>query len=127
MKNNIQNKKITDSDQGTQLSNIKYQNYKSELIKITDDIFNCPLILSDGKTMSIPVRKDGMVNATSLCKAGNKKLNHYKSNKQTEDYLQALVFNTGIPVLELFNTLVGGNHDCTWVHRKHCYHTLNNV
>ena len=122
MKNNIQDKKITNSDQGTQLSNIKYQNFKSELIKITDDIFNCPLILSDGKTMSIPVRKDGMVNATVLCKAGGKLFGHYKSNKQTEAYLKALESNIGIPILELFSTLVGGKHDGTWVHRKVAIH-----
>lgn len=96
--------------------------FKSDLVKISNELFNCPIVLSDGKLMNIPVKKDGMVNATALCKAGNKKLNDYKRNKQTEAYLQALELNTGIPVLELFKTLVGGNHEGTWVHRKVAIH-----
>ena len=115
-----QNKKITDPDQGTQLSNIESQTFKSDLVKISDDIFNCPLILSDGKTMSIPVRKDGMVNATALCKAGVKKFNDYTRQKQTQAYLQALENVTGIPVTELINTTQGGipEYQGTYVHRK---------
>ena len=100
------------------LSNNKENVFKSDLVKISDGLFNCKLVLSDGKIMNIPVRKDGMVNATALCKAGNKKLNDYKRNKQTEAYLHALELSSGIPVLELFKTSVGGNHDGTWVHRK---------
>ena len=45
MKNNIQNKKTTDSDQGTQLSNIESQTFKSNLIKISDNLFTFNLYI----------------------------------------------------------------------------------
>ena len=40
------------------------------------------LILSDGKEFLIPVRKDGYVNATLLCKSANKRLDNYYASKQ---------------------------------------------
>jgi hypothetical protein len=71
----------------------------------------------------IPMREDGMINATMLCKAhGKKLLGHYNENKQTKAYLHALSINIGIPILELFVTTVGGNHNGTWVHRKVAIH-----
>jgi len=70
----------------------------------------------------VPIRSDGMINATALCKAANKKLNDYTRLKTTQDYLKVLEINTGIPVLELLNLDVGGNHSGTWIHRKVGYH-----
>jgi len=67
-------------------------------------------------------KEDGYVNATMMCKAGGKKYNHYKSNNQTIAYLQALESNTGIPVLNLVESNIGGNHSGTWVHRKVALH-----
>jgi hypothetical protein len=80
------------------------------------------LILENGEIMTIGIRSDGYINATQLCKAAGKKFNDYQRIKQTEDYLQALSFNTGIPVLDLINSNVGGNHSGTYVHRKVGYH-----
>ena len=65
MKNNIQNKKITDPSQGNQLSNIKQQDFKSDLVEFK-------LTLKNNTELSIPVSKDGYVNVTKLCKAGGK-------------------------------------------------------
>ena len=70
----------------------------------------------------VPIRADGMINATALCKAANKKLNDYTRLKTTQEYLKVLEINTGIPVLELLNLDVGGNHNGTWIHRKVGYH-----
>ncbi len=80
------------------------------------------LTLENGKVMDIGIRSDGYINATELCKAGGKRIDHYKENKQTQDYLQALSFNTGISVIDLINSNVGGNHSGTYVHRKVGYH-----
>ncbi len=79
------------------------------------------LTLGDKSEMIIPVRSDGMINATVLCKAANKLFATYRQNKQTEAYLQALSFKIGIPIEELIRSNVGGNHSGTWVHRKVAY------
>ena len=70
----------------------------------------------------VPIRADGMINATALCKAGNKLIGHYLENKNTKDYLEELGINIGIPIFELINIQVGGNYNGTWVHRKVGYH-----
>jgi len=85
-----------------------------------------PLVINEYKfgtsDLVVPIRVDGMINATALCKAANKKLNDYIRLKTTQEYLEALKINTGIPVLELLNVNIGGNHNGTWVHRKVGYH-----
>ena len=78
------------------------------------------LKLEDESEFIVPIRKDGMLNATSLCKAGNKKLNDYLRLKQTENFLQFLENATGIPVTELVIIKQGGDAKLqgTWIHRK---------
>jgi hypothetical protein len=73
-------------------------------------------------TFSVPIRSDGMINATALCTAGNKLIGHYLENKQTKAYIKVLESNIGIPILELIHVKTGGNHSGTWVHRKIGYH-----
>jgi len=80
------------------------------------------LTLSDGKEFLIPIRKDGYINATQLCKAGNKLFADYQKSKQTQDYLQALSSIMRIRILELLDSKVGGSHSGTYVHRKVAYH-----
>ena len=73
----------------------------------------------------VPIRADGMIDATALCKAGNKKLNHYIENKNTKEYLDALESDTGIPVSQLITIHKGNSKSFTqgtWVHRKVGYH-----
>ena len=80
------------------------------------------LKLLNNEILDIVIRKDGYINATQLCKAGNKLFNDYQRTKQTQDYLQALSSNMGIPVLDLLDSKVGGSHSGTYVHRKVAYH-----
>ena len=80
------------------------------------------LILEKGEVMNISIRSDGYINATQLCKAGGKAFADYQKTKQTQDYLQALSSNMNIPILDLINSNVGGNHQGTYVHRKVGYH-----
>jgi hypothetical protein len=70
----------------------------------------------------VPIRADGMINATALCKAGGKLIGHYLENKNTKAYLTCLEKNIGIPILDLIKVNVGGNYTGTWVHRKVGYH-----
>ena len=96
---------------------------KTQLIKESEGLFNCALKLPNGSSITIPMREDGMINATMLCKAhGKKLLSDYNRNKQTKEYLEELSINMRIPILELFVTTVGGNHSGTWVHRKVAIH-----
>ena len=103
-----------------QLPNNRLTVFKSntKLVKASDGLFICSLKLPDGSSITIPMREDGMINATMLCKAhGKKLLADYNRNKQTKDYLEALSLNMGIPIIELFVTTVG-KYGGTWVHRK---------
>ena len=69
----------------------------------------------------VPIRADGMINATALCKAGEKRLDHYKESPQTKLFLEELSLVTGIRVSNLFEANIGG-HNGSWVHRKVGYH-----
>ncbi len=82
------------------------------------------LTLSDKSEMIIPVRSDGMINATVLCKAANKLFANYKQLESTEAYLQALSRDIGQPITKLLTIIQGGNPKLqgTWVHRKVAYH-----
>ena len=101
----------------TPLSNNNENAFKSDLVKISDNLFTFQLQLKNNKKMIIPMREDGYINATLLCEAGNKLFGHYKENKQTQDYLQALESIIGIPIIKLIETKAG-KYGGTYVHRK---------
>ena len=42
-----------------------------------EDIFQCKLLLEDGTEFTIPLREDGYIFATALCKAVGKKPNDW--------------------------------------------------
>lgn len=83
------------------------------------------LILENEDITNINIRSDGYINATQLCKAGRKDFDDYQKTKQTQDYLQALSYNTGIPNTELIIDIEkGGIIQGTYVHRKLVYHLV---
>lgn len=86
-------------------------------------INECKLVLKNGDNFMIPIRKDGMVNATELCKAGGKKMNDYLRIKQTQDFLLELENATGISATLLIVKIQGGDSKSqgTWIHRKVAY------
>ena len=104
----------------SELSNNTKNVFKSDLVKISDNLFTFNLNLKNGSKIIVPMREDGYINATMLCKAGGKLFGHYKSNKQTQEYLQALESVIGIPITELIHTTQGGipEYQGTYVHRK---------
>lgn len=97
-------------------------------------INECKLVLKNGDNFLIPIRKDGMVNATELCKAGNKKFNHYHNLKQTQEFIKELEIIEKIPESKLIIVKHGGDFsksvitnllnskvNGTWIHRKVAY------
>ena len=99
---------------------------KSKLIKISDELFNCALKLADGSSITIPMREDGMINATMLCKAhGKKLLTNYTRNKETKEYLDELSSDMRISITQLIQICKGNSskfQQGTWVHRKVAIH-----
>ena len=66
---------------------------------------------------------DGYVNATAMCQAGGKRLNHYVANDRTQAYIAALAPVTGIPVTGidgLIQVRQGGQPHLqgTWIHPR---------
>ena len=86
--------------QSSQLSNNTLQPFKSNIIKVNDNLFNCNLILSNNKNFIIPMREDGYINATLLCKASGKDIRKWKENKSSKELLNTFSSMTGIPVIE---------------------------
>ena len=74
-----------------------------------------PLVLNN---IEITTRqKDGYINLSALCKAGNKKFKHWNENKKTKAFLQVLSSSVRIPTRELIKYETGSNENrATWGH-----------
>ena len=59
---------------------------------------------------------DGYINATQLCKAGGKNFGHWNSLESTKKLISVLESNIGIPILDLIDKKIGGDHSNTWIH-----------
>jgi len=61
---------------------------------------------------------DGYMDATACCKATGKQFHDYRRLQSTQDFLNVLNAETGIPLTELINTLQGIHvvQQGTWVH-----------
>jgi DNA-directed RNA polymerase subunit RPC12/RpoP len=61
--------------------------------------------------------KDGYINVTNLCKAGEKKFADWKRIEKTKSFLQVLSSSMGIHINELIRYKIGSiNERATWVH-----------
>ena len=65
------------------------------------DIFNCELKLANGEMFTIPMREDGYIYATALCKASGKRLALWKVNKETNEFFDKVKADVGIPTSAL--------------------------
>lgn len=65
------------------------QNKTKEPFITSDIIKNFKLILEDNSTINIPVRNDGYINVTTLCKASNRRIDKWKETKESKELLQA--------------------------------------
>ena len=77
------------------------------------------LIVHQYKELPFSQRKsDCYYNATEMCIAWDKLFNDYFRLKRTKKFLKSLSVNTGIPVLDLVLSKIGGKHDGSYIHIK---------
>jgi len=125
---NIATKAVDKSNYDNNLSNYtKTEEIEidSETSIINDDLIEIKEYKLGTTNFIVPIRSDGMIDATSLCKAGNKLLGHYLENKNTKEYLSELESDIGIPISKLIIVQKGNSKlftQGTWVHRKVGYH-----
>ena len=86
-----------------------------------DGIFSCKLLLEDGTTFTIPMREDGYIFATGLCKIVKKRVNHWLNLKETKELTTKIEKSDAwIPVSgKLIEIYKGGNNKYnqgTWIH-----------
>jgi hypothetical protein len=104
---------LTDQNHALKIIETPKQHVSKQSTNILEFTFNDTIV---------PIRHDGMINATALCRAGNKLIADYLRLSNTKAYLEAVESNMGIPILELIKVNTGGDHSGTWVHRKIGYH-----
>lgn len=84
-----------------------------------DDIFNCKLHLEDGTEFTIPLREDGYIYATGLCKAVGKKMYNWLRLKETKS-LQVEIEKRIVAQLGVTDSAIEkyqrGNVQGTWIH-----------
>ena len=84
------------------------------------DLFNCKLLLEDNTSFIIPMREDGYIFATALCKAVGKSVGHWLRLKETKDLVKKLEkSDIHIPISALIEIYKGGNdkyNQGTWIH-----------
>ena len=85
-------------------------NEEKQLIKPQTLILNNVIIISRSE--------DNYINATQLCKAGDKKFNHWITLESTKELITELESDTGITASELVEINKGGNYknQSTWIH-----------
>ena len=92
-----------------------------------NDLFQCKLQLEDGTEFTIPLREDGYIFATGLCKAVGKRVNNWLRLKETKDLKNELgnkieKDDARISVsakIQLIEVYKGGNdkyNQGTWIH-----------
>jgi prophage antirepressor-like protein len=92
---------------------------KSKLTKTTNGFFNCALKLPNGSSITIPMREDGYINATMLCKAGGKEFKHWFENKTTKLLINTSESEVGIPTSQLIDIKKGNSskfEQGSWIH-----------
>jgi hypothetical protein len=72
----------------------------------------------------IKQREDGYLNATEMCKVGDKRFAKYNENNQTKEFLEALADDAKIDVNKLTQSIMTGPNEnrCTWVHPRVAIH-----
>jgi len=86
------------------------------------DIIKCKLILEDGSEFTIPMREDGYVFATGLCKNVKKQVGSWLRLKETKDLIKKLdnshVLNhiSGKKLIEVYKGCNDKYNQGTWIH-----------
>ncbi len=83
--------------------------------------------ISDSFNITLTPRKDGYLNATVMCKAGNKLFADYIRLDSTKEFIRAYIkefkkelnvvdSDMGYPITTLVNSKKGGKNQGTWIH-----------
>ena len=98
------------------LSNNRLEVFKSNtqqqqnvLSKSSDGLFICSLNLPDGSSIMIPMREDGYVNATLLCKAAGKRIDNWMRLTGTKKIIKELYRSLTCEETDLISIIQGGN------------------
>ena len=94
-------------------SNNSTYNFKSDLVKISDGLFTCPLTLRDGNIMNIQMREDGYINVTLIAKACGKRIDNWirrKETKQLINYISKLPQNEEVNIIDIKEGKYGGTY-----------------
>ena len=85
-----------------------------------DDIFQCKLILADNTEFVIPLREDGYIFATALCKVAGKRVHDWLRLKETKALIKKVEKSeTGITSSQLIQVYKGNSEKYsqgTWIH-----------
>jgi hypothetical protein len=92
--------------------------------KKTGDIYECSLFLEDNTEVKIPMREDGYIHATKLCKIANKQLKKWKESKETKNFINKLEEkikkvigpNSLSQIIEVYKGNSSKYKQGTWVH-----------
>lgn len=82
------------------------------------EINNYKLLLENGEEIFIPLREDGYIFATALCKVAGKQINHWLKLKETKNFVCKLKSNDNI-ISQLVETYKGKSskyNQGTWIH-----------
>jgi hypothetical protein len=92
----------------------------TQKIEKINDIFNCKLLLEDGTEFTIPLREDGYIYATGLCKVAGKKMYDWLRLKETKLLTKNLEEKLAPVSKNLVEIYKGNNSNKnsqgTWIH-----------
>jgi hypothetical protein len=94
------------------------ENKNSVIEAVEEKVFACQLKFPNGEIADVPIRSDGYMNATLMCKAYNKRFNNWNRSKETQELIKAISSDTQIRASELITCIKGGNYNLqgSWVH-----------
>jgi hypothetical protein len=84
-----------------------------------NDIFQCKLLLENNTEFIIPVREDGYIFATQLCKVAGKQLSKWKNSPETKKLIERLkvICSLGISqLIEVYKGKTSKYEQGTWIH-----------
>jgi len=85
-----------------------------------EDVFQCKLLLEDGTEFIIPMREDGYIFATALCKTVGKPVGNWLRLKETKELIKNLeksdIHNRISQFIEVYKGNSGKYNQGTWVH-----------
>jgi hypothetical protein len=85
------------------------QEQQTVLSKSSDGLIICSLKLPDGSSIMIPMREDGYVNATLLCKAAGKRIDNWMRLTGTKKIIKELYRSLTCEETDLISIIQGGN------------------